>query len=128
MQKFKLRDGWTKQKVMEQFKQMNNGTKAMRNSDCAYRTDEGNACAVGAFIPEELYNVRWDNDPILADSLIKEVPELDKFMPLNKTGMRRMQKYHDHCESEYFAEKNNIEFTNGNTYKSIEMFLEKEVY
>lgn len=122
MKKHKLKDGWTKDKVMAQFKEKNNGTRAMIITDeddlgCAYRGVNGNACAAGAFIPDKLYRKDMEDVPIA--TVLRKYPRVEKYMPLDSRGMECMQSVHDSCNQEGG--------TNGDTYQAIQNFLDNEV-
>lgn len=109
----KLINGWTKQRVMEQVKKYNNGTKAYSHitASCEYLTDN-NRCAVGCFIPdghEALYT------RMRADKLLERYPELSKVMPFSPTNLIVFQNVHDFTK-------------NGeSTYDRIEDFLDTSV-
>jgi len=122
--KFKLNKGWTKEKVLKQFKKRNDGTRAVdRDGGCQYRGIKGNCCAVGAFIPDKVYVRVMDSaDSTSACTIIPQY-SLHQYMPLSVAGMDRMQVFHDNCN--YTGNK--LYHTNGNTYESIEAFLEHEV-
>lgn len=112
--KHTLKPGWTKAKVMEQFKKRNNGTRASApNTNCAYRGDGGNACAAGAFIPDALYVPCMEG--VLIYNLLANRPELEEFMPLEMEGMLDMQQSHDGCRD------------TDSTYEAIQKFLDKRV-
>ena len=122
-QRFKLNKGWTKQRVMEQFKARNNGTRAVdHDGSCMYRAD-GNACAMGAFIPDNKYT-EFMEQTVVSAKFIKQ-HGLSEFIPFTADGMRRMQRYHDLCDNPNFGDAPLQ--TEGDTYKAIATFLELEV-
>lgn len=81
---YKLANGWTKEKVLNQVKKYNNGTRAMKpvGDECSYRTEDGNRCAVGAFIPDH-YDVTAFYFSGAARVLIERYPDLAQYMPFN---------------------------------------------
>lgn len=87
---FKTINGFTKASMKRAIRAGNNGHKSKlspSNKMCAYRAPDGNKCAVGCFIPDEvdLYAVEG-----------KPVSELENFIfPLSVRGMEFMQAYHD---------------------------------
>jgi hypothetical protein len=96
--KFKLRKGWTKQKMLKVLLTRNNG-KPAQSSDhgvCVYANAEGNHCAVGCFIPDghpgmELRGTVGD--------LLASFPTLQKKMPIGLEGLKALQAVHDHFDS-----------------------------
>lgn len=108
-----LNKRWTKRKIFTRFKKYNNGRRAW-NADleiCQYENDDGNRCAIGAFMP---------NDPILLSSingirfLIVSDNKLLKFMSTNDIiFLERLQNAHDETPQKR------------STYKSVLEFLDK---
>lgn len=96
---FETINGWTKERMKEQIRLKNNGTKALIKSEesekCVYRTEDGNACAVGCFIPDEDYRPEMDRRTMLPTCLEKEFPELMKKLPLEPLALEQMQSIHD---------------------------------
>lgn len=110
---YKLANGWTKEKVMEQIKKYNRGTKSTnRYGSCVYRSDDGNRCAIGCFIPEDHPGLQT----IAGSSwLLEEHPDLKKLMPFTYwKALERFQETHDLA-------------TEHGVYSAIESFLNKEV-
>lgn len=120
MSKFQLINGWTKEKVLEQFKKKNNGTVSKDSIICSYKTLDGNHCAVGAFIPDEAYSLSFEKNPV--NDLLSKYPHLTSYMPLDRKGLTAMQCAHDQCNYIPYTY-----YTNGDTYKAIEQFLNNEV-
>lgn len=115
MKKFRLKKGWTKRKVLNQFKRKNDGTCAQTNAgECVYRTNEGNACAVGAFIPDMLFEEKYNLGVGVSDLLIAQ-PQLKQFMPLAVNGLKAMQVAHDDCYG-------------STTYEAMKQFLDEQTY
>lgn len=92
---FKLKAGWTKEKMKRYIRRGNDGTRAFspQQSMCVYLTDDGNKCAVGCFIPkanfEQGMNVAGDVFDLL------DTFNVTKFMPLTRKGMKSLQVVHD---------------------------------
>lgn len=103
---FKLRNGWTKEKMKEAIATGNTGQRSIsvregdRNGVCMYRSETGNKCAVGCFIPEKDYERRMD-DQGSALGLLGAYPGLDRIMPLTVDGMNELQKVHDIVPKEF---------------------------
>lgn len=93
--KYKLANGWTKEKVMEQVKKYNNGTRCQNQytKECFYSKD-GNRCAVGCFIPDDHIAALEFRGGSL--DLLLEYPELNKFMPFDDPrALSHFQGAHD---------------------------------
>lgn len=117
---FKIQNGWTKQKMKDQIKLKNNGSKAFASSICCYRTPDGNACAAGCFIPDELYSGSFEgistdgffNLKRLEDKIdispedLDRAKEIAKKFPLDVLGMQAMQRVHDDFKSAAFPGEN----------------------
>lgn len=65
---------------------------------CVYRSpvDPTIRCSVGALIPDDLYDVKMENEPIVV--LLGEWPALKELLP-DETFLDRMQDEHDHSLS-----------------------------
>lgn len=90
---YKTINGYTKAKMIEMIKKYNNGTKATnKEGDCQYLTENGNRCAVGCFLLEEIarkyttYSVYY----VSAKS-----PKVRTLLPLRMNGLSGLQKTHD---------------------------------
>lgn len=92
--KYQTLNGWTKEKMVEQIKKYNNGTKAWSDSisACMYLTSDNNRCAAGCFIPDAHPGLRFQGS---VDRLVTGHPGLEKLLPLNISGMMMMQNEHD---------------------------------
>ena len=90
---YKAINGWTKSKIIEQIYKGNDGFRSSKNGYCAYRGDKNNACAVGCFIPDEVYS---DNMECLsATGLINNFTILVDRVPLPVDGLEALQLVHD---------------------------------
>ena len=113
--KYKLVNGWTKEKVMEQVRKYNNGTQAVKDGTCLYNHNS-NRCAIGCFIP--------DGHPALGSrerviTLLSDYPDLISYMPFSDSdALRYFQRSHDVCDMGHF---------NGDTYFAIQNFLDIQV-
>lgn len=88
-------NGWTRESMLKQIEEKN-GFKICSDKEhikCLYRNDDGRACLVGAFIPDEKYNPAFEDET--ADYLLKENVDLSRFMPLDNMLMRELQNIHD---------------------------------
>ncbi len=103
MVKFKIVNGWTKAKMIGQIMARNNNTVSRagvlgdeKDEDkCMYRGDNGNACALGCFIPDDKYNKVMEGMPVSA--IMRELPNI---LPFNNTNaLLKMQKVHDNSEN-----------------------------
>lgn len=62
-------------------------------TQCAYSGENGNHCAVGVFIPPNLYNERMEG--LNVNYLLLTYDSLYDYMPLESTGLIEMQGVHD---------------------------------
>lgn len=109
---YKLANGWTKERVLAQVKKYNNGTRAMKptGNGCSYRAEDGNRCAIGAFIPDH-YDVTAFYFGGTARALIEDYSDLAQYMPFNDPlALTDFQRAHDDC-------------ADSAVYNSIETFL-----
>lgn len=61
---------------------------------CMYRADNGLMCAVGALIPEELYNPKMESDSV--EGIMHEFPEIETFLGKeNLDLLSSLQTLHD---------------------------------
>ncbi len=76
---------------------LNQGEKSYDNSTlatCVYRNPDGLKCAIGAILPDELYNSTMENK--LAHALIKDYPAIGKLWEnLSINLLAKMQYIHD---------------------------------
>lgn len=92
---FECINGWTKAKMVEHIKKEFKGKSIIEHGDdmtCVYRGNEGAKCAVGLFIPDELYSTTFEGKP--AGMVINSL-KLEEAMPLTITGMVILQRVHD---------------------------------
>jgi hypothetical protein len=89
-------NGWTKERMIAQIQAKvpkNGGYSGNNRSNCAYRTQSGGACAVGAFIPDVAYSPAMENHGVTY--IQHYFPHVIKHMPVALEGLREMQKIHD---------------------------------
>lgn len=92
-------NGWTKEKVMEHIRNNFKGKSIAEDGImCLYRGLNSKKCAVGMFIPDEVYINEMD-DCGVCSLLFNRFPFLNQIMPLNVTYMYELQKRHDNAES-----------------------------
>ena len=99
---YKTINGWTKKKmsqaIMERMLDHRSVGPARGHNpnQCRYRASDGNRCAVGVFIPDELYTTDMDT---IVTSYIKPFPwnggPIDALMPLPILGLMELQHVHD---------------------------------
>lgn len=92
---YKTANGWTKEKMKAQIRLKNNGTQAFasRACGCVYRTETGNACAIGCFIPDDSLAL---NHLGTVKSLLVSHPDLKRLMPLaGGNALSEFQEVHD---------------------------------
>lgn len=74
---------------------------AMADDECAYRTEGGSMCAIGALIPDSLYTEDMEGAP--ADSAISMVNPLKRiFKSVDKGMLEDLQDLHDNI-GKYFV-------------------------
>jgi hypothetical protein len=122
---YKLINGWTKEKVMEQVKKYNNNTKAKNKIACVYLAPNGNRCAIGCFIP--------DGHPALtatscaASELVNEYPDLKTVMPFRASELDDFQVAHDRTGNPAWDSENNFWSPSNSVYDNIALFLDRLV-
>jgi len=99
---YKPINGWTKQRILGHVKREFKGkSKTLDGRRCLYRGPNGTKCAIGMFIPDELYDTRMDcgtqND---LESLLSEFPTLKSYMPLQFLALQEFQSIHDSSTNE----------------------------
>lgn len=94
---YKTQNGWTKEKMIAHIETEFKGrsVKPGTLNDCLYRGPNGKKCAVGMFIPNELYNIDMDGPQNSAHCVIRGF-NLNGVMPLDEDGMDSFQRAHDH--------------------------------
>jgi hypothetical protein len=85
-------NGFTRESVMKQIKARNLGYPSYSEDgdQCLYRASDGNQCLVGCFMPDDLYEGRFEGEP--AEVIYDIMP--DK-MPIVRTMLRKLQIFHD---------------------------------
>lgn len=92
---YKPINGWTKQDIIDNIKKEFKGKGySSIERKCQYRGDNGTKCAVGMFIPDELYNPQMD-DGLNVSTLMLNFPGIESIMPLNLRGLIDIQNIHD---------------------------------
>lgn len=94
---YKAINGWTKRKIIavinKGFKGKSFKSSRYSAETCLYRGYNGKKCAVGLFIPDNMYD--RDNESLLVNQLLADQPELKKLMPFKTVTLRRFQEVHD---------------------------------
>ena len=85
-------NGFTRESVMKQIRSKNLGYPAYNEEkeECQYRTSDGNACLVGCFIPDNLYEKEFEKEGVY--DIFKKMTEI---MPLVKPMLKKLQEFHD---------------------------------
>lgn len=103
--RFKCINGFTKQKMIDTIneKMLDHGSwnpgvhpdGVSGPGFCAYRSPNGNKCAVGVFIPDDLYVPEMEGRGVRHISFTDFYPGIEKCMPLELDGLYEMQQRHD---------------------------------
>lgn len=95
--KYKTMNGWTKERMIKQIMERNNGTRAVVNDEegppvCLYETEDGNHCAVGCFIPSGHPAMEFKDSVCF---LLEAHQDLKSVLPLDLSGLKQFQQAHD---------------------------------
>lgn len=100
---YKPLNGWTRDKMIRAIEVGMLDHRSMlpgqeNGGSCAYRAADGGRCAVGLFIPDDVWHdqPRWrsiNGDDV--GTLLDEYPGLEAYMPLPLDALRDMQVVHD---------------------------------
>lgn len=85
-------NGWTKESTIQHIKDNFNGRSVGEDGICVYRTGDGKKCAVGLFIPDDVYSN--DMEEINAKDMVTEF-NLESYMPLDSVTLEKLQNVHD---------------------------------
>lgn len=85
------------------------GRRSTRHGDGAYRGDDGLKCAIGALIPDEVYQWEWDAPTeheagLGVTELLRLHPEVAPYLP-SRDLARALQVVHDLGEPETWPER-----------------------
>ena len=104
MEKFKIKEGFTKAGIIAAIVMRNNGERCVdpvpyfsNSFACLYRGPNNNVCFAGALIPDSEY-VKEMEGSIISDRM-RMFPRLEKHMPLCPEGMDALQAVHDQYDS-----------------------------
>lgn len=82
---------------------------------CRYRNPDGLKCAVGEFIPDEVYDPRFESYGISGNTFYKHLDAIVPYMPLEAEAMGRLQHVHDkESEPESTVNQRLIDWVNEN--------------
>jgi hypothetical protein len=86
-------NGWTRDSVLKRVQAKFKG-KSMDsfNSTCLYLGVEGKRCVVGLFIPDNHIAL---NARAAVSNLLEEFPDLEQFMPMDRSSLSSFQYMHD---------------------------------
>lgn len=90
-------NGWTKQGIIDHIQSNWNGVSVGRLG-CRYRLQTGAKCAVGLFIPDNLYSSSMEGYSV---STISKEHSIAAAMPLPEEALRSMQAVHDVTAGQY---------------------------
>ena len=91
---YKCINGFTKEKIKETILKNNKNFPSIEDGiNCKYRSDNGNMCFVGCFIPEKEYSPTMEGTPIAY--LLGLFANLNKYMPLPNSALIDLQILHD---------------------------------
>lgn len=93
---YRAQNGWTKDLMKKCIREKNNGTRSANAFGGLYRTSEGNACAAGCFIPDDLYDPAFEQHII--DNLMNGFASVRNVMPLDARGMFQLQRRDVLCD------------------------------
>lgn len=85
-------NGWTKTRIIDHIKTNFKG-QAKNGTICQYKTEDGKKCAVGLFIPDEVYHIDMESRAVI--NLMEYNPKLINFMPLPVNALGLLQNVHD---------------------------------
>lgn len=96
---YTLRNGWTKERMIQAILTRNNGKQCLDgDDDCLYfNAATGNHCAVGCFIPDDEHPAMYEL--LRVHNLVERYPSLELVFPLSLEGMNALQECHDHYDS-----------------------------
>lgn len=110
--KFKTKADWTKDKMIAHVILEFQGKSIDPESHtCMYRSPENKKCAVGMFIPNELYHSGIEGTS--AHAILKD-PKLYKSMPLESFGMQTLQGIHDGSKTDEDCLNSMVEWIEAN--------------
>lgn len=89
---YTLINGWTKESLIAHVKKNFKGRSVNSEGKCSYRGSKGKKCAVGMFIPDDLYTPDMEQEPLKS---IMGISGLGGKMPFERKGMAMFQNAHD---------------------------------
>lgn len=101
---YKCINGWTKETMINHIKKEFKG-KSVSYIDCGndelclYRGPEGKKCAIGMFIPDNLYAERMEEDGLIS-KIIRTYPKVKYVLPLDLDGLLLLQEVHDNSDED----------------------------
>lgn len=98
---YKPINGWTKRKIVNHIKKNFKG-KSKDSFMCMYRDSDGRKCAVGLFIPDDMYDESMEGHTF---ATLTRTTDIEEYMPLENTAMWDFQLIHDHSKENETLEK-----------------------
>lgn len=94
-------NGWTRESIIKHINETfkgrsitsDPGAEGYPNQFCAYRGDNETKCAVGMFIPDDLYSDTMEGYTL--EALLRNFPKVSEGLPLPMEDMQVLQKIHD---------------------------------
>ena len=118
MKKAQWLNAWTRETFLKQIEKMNGFELCTNGTDCYYRHPETKkACLVGAFIPDDKYNIEMEG--VLFDGYSVLFRDID--FPLDGLFMYELQRIHDDLLYSNFEEK----YKTDNLKQAIINYLDK---
>jgi hypothetical protein len=68
------------------------GSRSVWGEECVYRAPDGTRCALGALIPDEVYDLSLEGTPSVS---LYERPDVAPYLPRNKVLATALQSVHD---------------------------------
>ena len=92
--KFKTRNGFTVEKIVELISTKNTGSVSYSAKEglCMYETPEGNHCGVGCLLPSGHKGMGHVGG---VTTLLNEYPDLEDILPLGSIALVKLQNIHD---------------------------------
>ena len=85
-------NGWTKQSIIDHIKTNFKGKSINKSGQCMYRCDDGKKCAVGLFIPDDLYTYKIEGSDVFG---VSHKLRSDTWNPLSLVALEGLQTVHD---------------------------------
>ena len=125
--RYKLKEGWTKERMLNVLLTRNTNVVCRVNGSCVNANEFGNHCAIGCFIPDDHMAVRHS---LIVGDLLYTFPTLNEFMPLEEDGLMSLQRLHDDwkpTETKSFVD-GKVVITKSTLHEDFKAFVDKLLY